>query len=382
MNIHCVEIFQSCLSENWNPVLIRITTDQGPTGVGELALAYGRGAPAGAAMIQCLCRRILPGLDPLASEEVWQRMFEDSFWAKGGGAVIFGAISAIDQALWDIRGKVMGQPVWRLLGGPCHKRIRLYANGWYHGMGKPEQFAQRAAQVAAEGFTATKFDPFAYDQEGNPCRHGRLSSADQRRVLSRVEAVREAVGDDFDILIEAHGNLDADSAIRIAPHLAELDVLFLEEPVHPLNAQVMARIARSCSLPLAGGERLYSRFDFRPFVESQSLSILQPDLGLAGGITEVKKIADFAHLYDLKLAPHNCAGPINTAASVHLDAAISNFLIQETFPYHARENLELVTDPLEDQIRDGHLELPQRPGLGVEINDEALSTAQKVTLKF
>lgn len=382
MRFHSIETFHVPLSDSWNPVFVRIRTDEGLTGVGELALAYGRGAQAGAAMIHCLCQRGFAQLDPLASEQVWQSFFDDSFWAKGGGAVVFGAVSAVDQALWDLRGKAMDQPIWRLLGGPCRRSIRLYANGWYHGMGQPEQFAQRAQQVAQEGFTATKFDPFAYDEEGNPCPHGRLRSKDIRRVLARVQAVREAVGPDFDIFIEAHGNLDADSAIRVGPGLADLDVAFLEEPVHPLNPEVMDRIARRCPVPLAGGERLYTRFGFRPFVENQSLRVLQPDLGLAGGITEVKKIADLAHLYDLKIAPHNCAGPVNTAASVHLDAAIPNFLIQETFPYHGRENLELVAQPLEDRIQDGYLPLPQTPGLGVELSEKAMAKAHKQVLKF
>jgi galactonate dehydratase len=191
--------------------------------------------------------------------------------------------------------------------------------------------------------------------------------------VNRVRAVREAVGPKVDILVEVHGNLGPTSAIQVGKRLEELDPFFYEEPVDALNVDCMRKVAENVNIPIAAGERLYTRYGFRQYIEQQILDILQPDVGLAGGISETKKIATYAETYNLHVQPHNCAGPVATAAAVQVDACIPNFIIQEWFPYRKPENYRLVKQALEPQMVEGYLPLPEAPGLGVELDDEVIS---------
>jgi galactonate dehydratase len=291
-------------------------------------------------------------------------------------------MSAIDEALLDIKGKALGVPVYELLGGKTRDRVRVYANGWYgnRGEGKrrmcgpPEEWAEAALQVVGDGFDALKFDPFFADPEGElllPERAFPREMADLS--YERVAAVREAVGPEVDLLIEVHGNLGTTSAIEMGQWLAELDPFFYEEPVDAMNVECMLKVAQNVPIPIAAGERLYTRYGFREYIEKQVLDILQPDLGLAGGISEVKRIATYAETYDLHIQPHNCAGPVSTAASVQLDACITNFIIQEWFPYRGQDFLELVDEPLEPQVVGSVFTIPERPGLGLSLNEDAIA---------
>lgn len=377
MKITEVEIFDVDLSTptyHWNPVLIRIHTDEGISGGGEVGLAYGVGSSAGVGMVRDLARELLIGADPFRIDHIWDRMYRRTFWGQGGGPVVFGGMSAIDIALWDLKGKALNLPVYEMLGGRCHDRLWVYANGWYRGATAPEEYAERAQKVVADGFRAMKFDPFATRPDGvwdYPPRAISREMADL--AVARVAAVREAVGPEVEILVEVHGNLGTTAAIQIGKRLEGLKPFFYEEPVDAHNVDAMRKVSENVDIPIAAGERLYTRYGFRSYIEQQVLDILQPDMCLAGGISEVKKIATYAETYNLHIQPHNCASPVSTAAAVQLDACIPNFIIQETFPYRDPRNYALVTDPLEQKIENGFLDISTSPGIGVELNDDALA---------
>jgi galactonate dehydratase len=386
MKISEVEIFDVKLRDSIgrknNPVILRVHTDEGISGLGEVALAYGVGASAGLGMVRELAERFLIGSDPFRIEHLWEAMYRYTFWAQGGGPVVYGGMSAIDEALWDIKGKALGVPAYELLGGRCWDKLRVYANGWYHKGVAPEDYAEAAQRVVADGYNAMKFDPFAYNPEG-VWEYPRRALDPVRADLAyeRVKAVREAVGPYTDILVEVHGNLGTTSAIQMGKRLEALKPFFYEEPVDAMNVECMRKVADNVDIPIAAGERLYTRYGFRPYIEGQILDILQPDLGLAGGLTETKKIADFAQTYNLHVQPHNCAGPIATAASLQLDACITNFIIQELFPYRNDGRYELVTQAFELQVVDGYVPVPETPGLGVELNEDVVSKYDCIRIK-
>lgn len=212
---------------NWNPVVIRIDTDEGIYGAGELGLAYGTGAKAGIAMIRTLAERHLLGADPFRIEAIWETFFRRTFWGQGGGPVVYGAMSAIDEALWDIKGKALGVPVYELLGGRMWDEIRVYANGWYTGLVSPEEYAEGALKVVADGYNAMKLDPFGTTPDGRweyPRRH--IDRDWALLAVRRVEAIRKAVGDDVDILLDIHGNLGTTDAINYGRMLEPLRPFF------------------------------------------------------------------------------------------------------------------------------------------------------------
>lgn len=364
-----------------NPIFVQIITDEGIDGVGELALAYGVGAAAGVMMARDMAQRFLIGNDPSRIQHTWNTLFRKTFWGQGGGPVVYGAISAIDEALWDIKGKALGVPVYELLGGRCHHKLRVYANGWYRHCNDPVEYADAALKVVSDGFTAMKFDPFAVRPDGIWDYSERFLNPERANLAeARVRAVRQAIGPDVDILVEVHGNLGTTSAIQMGKRLEAYKPFFYEEPVDPMNMECMQKVSENVNIPIAGGERLYTRYQFRPFIESQSLDILQPDVGLTGGISETKKIADFAETYNLHVQPHNCGGPVSTAAAFQVDACISNFIIQEWFPYDDIGILDLVLDAPERHYTDGYYILHDRPGLGVELNTEALAKHQCISV--
>ncbi len=384
MRITSAEIYDARPKDNkqgLNLVLLRLWTDEGLYGLGEVALAYGVGSAAGLAMLRQLVEQFVIGADPFRIEELWFTQFRRSFWTLGGGPVVYGGMSAIDEALWDIKGKALGVPVYELLGGLVHERLRLYANGWSNIEGPdghplictPDEYARAVQQVIADGYDALKFDPFYINAERRRWSPTPvLSKAMMGLAEARVAAVREAVGPDVDICIEVHGALAVQTAIEMGRRLAPYRPFFYEEPVHALNVKAMCKVTQNVPLPIAAGERLYTRFGFRPYIESQALDILQPDIGLAGGLTETKKIAAYAETYDLQVQPHLCAGPVHTAACIQLDACLTNFIIQEWRPYAGGSVLELVEDPLDDKAENGYLTVPNRPGLGVSLNEDAI----------
>ena len=383
MRIISADIYDVDLSGTWLPVILRLTTDEGIYGLGEVALAYGTGHSGGIGMLKDMVSRFVIGADPFRVDQMWHTLYRHTFWGQGGGPVVYGAMSAIDEALLDIKGKALGVPVYELLGGRTRDKIRVYANGWYGNggasyqqrfCGPPGEWAGAALKVVADGFDALKFDPFFVTPGGELKWPERTLSREMADLaIDRVAAVREAVGPKVDILIEVHGSLGTTTAIEMGRRLAELDPFFYEEPVDAMNVDSMLKVSQCVPIPIAAGERLYTRYGFRQFIEKQAIDILQPDLGLCGGITEGKKIATYAETYNLHVQPHNCGGPVCTAASVQLDACITNFIIQEWFPYRGPDFYELVEEALEPQVTNSQFTISDAPGLGISLNEGAIA---------
>jgi len=400
MKITHIELYDCEISRSnaslagFNPVLIRIRTDAGVSGIGEVGLAYGAGAKAGAGMIRDLAPFVL-GKDPMKTEAIWENLFRATFWGMGGGPVIYGAISAIDIALWDIRGKVLNAPIYQLLGGKTNDNLRTYASQLQFGWGptrllltEPGDYAAAARAAVAEGYDAIKVDPLQNDRKGvlrarrevDQRSFGLLTADVLRMGEERIAAMREAVGTDVDIICEIHSLLGTNSAIQFAHAIEKYNIFYYEEPVHPMNADAMAKVARNTTIPISTGERSYTRWGYRALLEKQALAVVQPDLCLAGGITEGKKICDYANLYDATVQIHVCGGPVSTAAALQMEAAIPNFIIHEHHTMAIKDEVRQLCSN-DYQPRDGHYEVPDLPGLGQELNEAVVKNYLVATLK-
>jgi L-alanine-DL-glutamate epimerase-like enolase superfamily enzyme len=391
MKVTSVEIFDINTREapTWHPVLVRVNTDEGISGVGEVGLAYGTGHTAGAGMAKNLAEAFVIGADPFKIEKMWEDMFRGSFWARGGGPVVFGGMSAIDIALWDIEGKALGLPVYQLLGGKSNEGLRTYASqiqfGWgkeWKNLGSAQEYAQEARKAVSEGYDCVKIDPIMLDTEGRRATNlrGVLTNEQLREFYNRVKAVREAVGPDVDIIMETHSLPSATTAIQMGRIWEEFNCMYYEEPVHYLNVDLQDRVSRSVRIPMAAGERIYTRWGYRQYFEKQTLDVIQPDLCLVGGITEGKKICDYAHIYDVGVQVHVCGSPVSTAAALQLEAVIPNFLIHEHHTQALKDcNIELCQPDY--QPRNGRFEIPDLPGLGIELNDAVVSRSPHVEVK-
>lgn len=391
MKINRVEIFDIHCPDRpvWNPVFVRIHTDEGISGVGEAGLAYDLGHSAAANMIKEFAEEMLIGRDPFQTEDLWNLMLRGSFWGLGGGPIIYSAMSAIDTALWDIKGKVLGLPVYQLLGGKVNDKLRTYASqlqfDWDEGFSalvQPEEYAKAAEKAVAEGYDAVKVDPIMYDDKGETHfdRTKLITPKEMRLYRDRLMAIRDAVGEDVDIIFECHSLPGASTAIQLGEIVEEARCMYFEEPVNYLNSELHKRVADKVNVPIAGGERLYNRWGVRPYLEDQSLDVLQPDIGLCGGFTETKKVCDYADVYDVRIQAHVCGGPVATAASLHLETAIPNFLIHEHHTYAIKKwNRELcIQDP---QPVDGFFQAPDVPGIGIELNDEVVKRSPHMEVK-
>jgi L-alanine-DL-glutamate epimerase-like enolase superfamily enzyme len=390
MKIESVDIMELKPRDNpgWRPVVCRINTDEGLYGYGEAALAYGVGASAAFGMVKDLSRMII-GQDPLDNEVIWDRLYKATFWGQNGGPVVFAGISAIDIALWDLKGKAFNVPVYRLLGGKRREKLRSYASqlqfGWGDGI-KPgfatEDYASASKKAVAEGYDAIKIDFFTFSKEGS-----RFTAEETTRLLKpayldlieeRIAAVREAIGQGVDIIIEAHSFTDAQAAIQIGRRAEKYNIFVYEEPTTP-DPKITKLVAENVNIPLASGERIYTRWGYAPYFENGSLALIQPDLGTCGGITEGKKICDMAYTYDVSVQAHVCASPLSTAASLHLEAVIPNFCIHEHHVINlASYNKELCIHDY--QPIDGYITVPELPGIGNELSDYALETAKIETV--
>lgn len=396
MKIVQVDVFRSETGIN-APVGCRIYTDEGIYGDGEAALAYGKGSHAALGSLIDLAPLII-GMDPMENEVIWYKLFEKSFWAQNGGPAIYGGISAIDMALWDIKGKALAVPVYTLLGGKKNARLRVYASQlqtgwgpWRDDEGKlsvpkmrtPEEYAEVGRKAVKEGYTAVKYDFLQVDKTAPYASFTRFGGIQSSYLLGMVEerlaAVREAVGPDVDILMECHGDLDAVSAAQLAKVIEPYNIFCYEEPSLPFP-DLTKEIRERVHIPIAHGERLYTRWQVAPFLENHSLQLLQPDLGTCGGITEGKKIADMAYTYDVGIQCHICASNFSIAPALHLEAAIPNFVIHEHHVIQLQEETRRMA--LYDyQPVNGYYEIPDLPGLGNEWSEFALNTAkEKVTI--
>lgn len=391
MKINRVEIFDIHCPDRpvWNPVFVRIHTDEGISGVGEAGLAYDLGHSAAANMIKEFAEEMLIGRDPFQTEDLWNLMLRGSFWGLGGGPIIYSAMSAIDTALWDIKGKALGLPVYQLLGGKVNDKLRTYASqlqfDWdeeFSALVQPEEYAKAAEKAVSEGYDAVKVDPIMYDNKGETHfdRTKLITPKEMRLYRDRLMAIREAVGEDVDIIFECHSLPGASTAIQLGEIVEEARCMYFEEPVNYLNSELHKRVADKVNVPIAGGERLYNRWGVRPYLEDQSLDVLQPDIGLCGGFTETKKVCDYADVYDVRIQAHVCGGPVATAASLHLETAIPNFLIHEHHTYAIKKwNRELcIQDP---QPVDGFFQAPDVPGIGIELNDEVVKRSPHMEVK-
>jgi len=340
-------------------------------------------------MIKEMAEAFLIGHDPFQTEHLWARMLRESFWGLGGGPVIYSAMSAIDTALWDIKAKALNVPVYQLLGGKVNAELRTYASqlqfDWdkdFKALSQPEEYSQAALKAVAQGYDAVKVDPIMYNKDGETYydRTKIISRGEMKLYRARMQAIREAVGDEVDIIFECHSLPGATTAIQLGKIAEEFDCMFYEEPVNYLNHSLHSKVADKVNVPIAGGERLYNRWQVRPYLEDQSIDVLQPDIGLCGGFTEAKKVCDYADIFDVRIQAHVCGGPVATAASLHLETAIPNFLIHEHHTYAIKSwNRELcLQDP---QPVNGKFKVSEEPGLGIELNDEIVYRSPHLTIK-
>ena len=345
---------------------VEIVTDEGITGWGE-AVLEGHAK----AVLACVqeYRDYLIGHDPARIEDIWSSIYRAGFYR--GGGVLMSAISGIDQALWDIKGKVFGAPVYELMGGACRDKMKVYS--WIGG-DRPSDVGAAALEKKNEGFTAIKMN--ATEELQMIDSYDKLDA-----VLERVAAIRESCGKYFGIAIDFHGRVHKPMAKVLAKKLEEFDPMFIEEPVLCESMEVFKEIAGCCNIPIATGERLFSKYDFKRLLQAGGVDIIQPDLSHAGGITEVKKIAAMAESYDVALAPHCPLGPIALAACLNVDATSYNAVIQEQsigIHYNVGKTvLDYVTNPDDFRFTDGFVELPKLPGLGVAVNKELVLEENK-----
>jgi galactonate dehydratase len=335
-------------------LFLKIHTDEGLVGLGE-PIVEGRALTVAQAVAEL--EPYLVGKDPTAVMHHWQAMYKHAFYR--GGPVLTSAISGVDQALWDLAGKAVGLPVYKLLGGPLRERIKVYAH--CHGE-TTEAAAQRARDLVAEGYTALKTGVVG----GRPARIVETPGF-VGRVVDRFAAIREAAGPEVDIAIDFHGAVSPQTAGVLIKALEPYQPMFIEEPVQCQNVDIMADLARKTHLPIATGERIFTKWGFREILEKRAASILQPDISHAGGIFEGRLIAGMAEAYYAAVAPHCPLGPISLAAGIQLDAAIPNFL--------AQEQVSLGPGYLKTPfvIKNGYIDLPTGPGLGIELDEEAMA---------
>ena len=342
-----------------NLCFVKILTDGGITGWGE---AYSVGPDEATVATINDFKGWLTGKDPRNVEYLWATMY--NFTRFPGGAVINAAISGIEHALWDIAGKAAGLPVYMLLGGKCREKIRVYQSA---GGPTPQALAQNAKQLIAKyGYTALKMAPHPPKSQSMPW------NAVTRAAGERAAAVRAAVGPDVDLAFDAHATVwEPIRAFHMSEALKPAHPFFLEEPIRMENVDALATLKNKMEIPLATGECLYTKFDFREILNKQAADIVQPDICLAGGVLELKKIAAMAEAHYVVVAPHNPMGPLATMVNVHFAASTPNFLILEYHPDDESPRKDLIMDPI--LVKDGYLPIPDKPGWGYEINEEAFS---------
>ena len=343
--------------KNW--LFTRVLTDEGISGVGEGSLNYF--AKTVEAAIHELQHLIL-GMDPFQIEVISQRLIRDL--TSEGAQIHMSAVAAIEIACWDIIGKACKQPLYNLWGGRCHEKLRAYANGWYRGPRTAENFAAKASAVVKRGYTALKFDPF-----GDNWRTLSLSEFDLS--LEIVCAVREAVGHAVDILIEGHRRFNASTALQFANAMSRYRPTWFEEPLDHSNISAMAELARLSPVPIATGESFSNKQQFAELLKQGTVDIWQPEPLNLGGLFATRKIADFVDAHYGVVAPHSAQGPVCSAACVQLSASLPNFFLQEFFDDFNEPWEKLLVDyPVE--VVDGYIEIPDKPGLGIELNFEEI----------
>lgn len=362
------------LGTEWrNLTIVKVETDDGLVGVGECR-ALNRTDGVLGYLSEAAPRYIL-GEDPFNVEALVARMFREDFGRAG--EITQTVTALLEVACWDIIGKALDQPVYKLLGGAVRNQIKGYANGWYTGERTPDEFHAAAKRVLDKGYKALKFDPFGagfYEMERD----------EKNYVIGLVEAVRDAVGPDVEILIEMHGRFNPVTAVEFARELAQFKPSWLEEPVPPENIAAQKKAADAIAplgIPVATGERLHTMYEYRELFELQACDIIQPDITHFGGILNTKKLAAWAEAYYMLIAPHNVGGPISTAAALHLAACTPNFKIQEHFNDFAEAYVKKAA-PGNPEIEDGYFALPSGPGLGVTLDEDVVAANPRRRVHF
>lgn len=380
MKITSVEIYLLKFSRQ-KPILCRVNTDEGIYGWGEAGIAYGVGQNAAFGMVSDLAGYVI-GRDPMDNEVIWEDLLKTTFWAQAGGPIVFAGLSAIDVALMDIKGKVLNQPVYNLMGGRHNQTLRAYASQIHMGW-KDQEFRHATVQEYVDickycmddGYTAVKLDFSAYTEERLKTNRkdfeGLLTKASLDLVESRLAAIRRECGDDLDIIVENHCRTDLTSAIQIGQLCDKYRVFFYEEMVTPMKTRQHALVREKVNTPLASGERIYGRWNYANFFEDASIQLIQPDLATCGGLSEGKKICDMAHTYDIKVQAHVAGSPISLAAALQLETAIPNFCIHE---HHLTNQLPDVRDSCvyDYQPINGYITAPDLPGIGQDVKAETL----------
>jgi galactonate dehydratase len=353
-----------------NLTFLILETDEGLTGVGEVRMINNTDALLG--YISEAAPRHVLGQDPFNRELIVDTMRRNDY--SRAGEVAMSGIALIEMACWDIMGKALNQPVYRLMGGAVRQKIKAYANGWYTVERTPEEFAKAAKAVVARGYDAAKLDPFGsgfYE----------LDRTERSRSISLVEAVRDATGPDFDIFVEMHGRFSPAAAIGLAHDLEPYKPGWIEEPVPPENLAALKKVSNAVRTPIATGERIHSRTECRELFELQACDIVQIDLSHFGGISEARKLAAWAESYYMLMAPHNVCGPVATAANLHLATCTPNFKIQEHFNDFADAWVKgaVLQYP---EVVDGCFSLPEGPGLGVILNEDFIKEHPRKQIHF
>jgi galactonate dehydratase len=360
-----------------HPVIVELTTRDGITGYGEAAVAYGLGAHAAAGMLADFAPRVI-GADAAYPRHVWQELYDNSFWAKGGGAIVFAAISAIDQAMWDVKAKALGVPVYELFGAKFEDELEVYANGWSTKHDDVAGWANSAERPLKDGYKILKCYPLANPQAGGTLRHvqrRQLGDAEFKRAIDRVRTLRKVVGPDIGLMLDLSGGLNNDQLIRFMGVCQELDLIWVEEPLDAFNLQGLRDLKGRWNIPIAAGERVYTRGGFRNLLETGGVDIVMPDVGNCGGVFELVQIAAMAEAFNARVSLHNCASSLCTAASVQVWAASGMSMPLETYPYFSEANdyVQVLQNPPEKTIANGRLKVTTSPGLGAEIDLGALA---------
>ena len=367
MKINALELFT--VSPHW--LFLKISTDDGYAGWGEPIVEGQAGTVRGA--VEDMSDYLI-GRDPRQIEDIWQTLFRARFYR--GGPVMMSAIAGVNQALWDIKGKYHGVPIYELLGGKVRDRVQIYAG---IGGDKPEDVARQAQQRKDEGLKAIKMGAVNTVHYMDSFQH--IDEA-----VERVAAVRQQVGNDFSIAVDFHGKVHKPMAKMLIRELEPYHLMFVEEPILPMHNESLLNLKRSTSIPIATGERMYSRWDFKTILAEGSVDIFQPDVSHAGGISEVVRIAAMAEAYDVALAPHCPLGPIALASCLQVDAVAYNALIQEqSLGIHYNKTADLLdylADPSVFHYEDGYVNVPTGPGLGIDLDEEKIRAASDHSFRW
>lgn len=364
--------------EGLKPVILKLETDAGISGLGEAAPSYGVGGNGVAGMIQDLCTRFVVGRDPRAINAIVAEMYDQSFWLRNPGGIAGAAFSAIEEALWDIKARSLNVPVYELFGGRMRDSLSYYINGWYFGAASETELLRKAEAAVKDGHMALKMYPLARIRRNGTLQHPVNRYADDRATVgiaaNLVRQVRETVGPGVELMLDLSGGLSLDDTVRFCRAVAEYDIAFVEEIIDPTDLGAYEQIRGSIDIPIATGERHYLLGGFRDLLATRAISVLQPDIGNVGGFAEAIKVAALGNACGLKVQPHVCASSVGASIAVHLSACIPNFYVQEHFPYWSQVPgyIEVATEAFDTRAVDGKLPVSDAPGYGVTLNDAVM----------